>query len=142
MKYLIIKCDELSDQFECDANRTPITMTDDWMEWYKKTNPDYCFEVYEFKNNKFVLAKDYQTFMEQGMAFVRYDNEDEDKFTIIERFPNSNRNDPIPKALRKRALKGKDIDYSLCSCGYVTWFEKNTLYAYTEYYDNHVSQPY
>lgn len=142
MKYLIIKCDELGDQYECDANRTPITMTDNWMEWYKKTNPDYYFEVYEFKNNEFILVKDYETSMEQGMAFVMFDNDDEDKFTIIERFPNFDRNKSMPKTLRKRALKGEEFDDSLRNCGYVSWFEKDTLYAYTEYYDNRINTPY
>lgn len=142
MKYLIIKCDELGDQYECDANRTPITMTDNWMEWYKKTSPDYYFEVYEFKNNEFILVKNYETSMEQGMAFVMFDNDDEDKFTIIERFPNFDRNKSMPKTLRKRALKGEDFDDSLRNCGYVSWFEKDTLYAYTEYYDNRINTPY
>lgn len=142
MKYLIVECDELGDQYECDANRIPITMTDDWKEWYKNTNPDYYFEVYEFKDNKFVLVKNYETSMEQGMAFVMFDNDDEDKFTIIERFPNFDRNKPMPKTLRKRALKGEEFDDSLRNCGYVSWFEKDTLYAYTEYYDNRINTPY
>lgn len=142
MKYLIIECNELGDQYECDANRTPITMTDNWVEWYEKTNPDYYFEVYEFKNNEFVLVKAYDTFMEQGMAFAMFDDEDENKFTIIERFPNSDRYDPMPKTLRKRASKGQDLDYSLYNCGYVSWFEEGHLYAYTEYYDNHIHTPY
>ena len=30
MKYLIIECNELGDQWECDADRTPICMTDDY----------------------------------------------------------------------------------------------------------------
>ena len=142
MKYLIMRCEELNDQYECDANRTPITMTDNWMEWYKKTEPDYYFEVYEYKNNQFVCVKDYATSMEQGMAFVMFDDDDEDKFTIIERFPNFNRDNPMPKTLRKRALKGEDFDDSLRNCGYVSWFEKGTLYAYTEYYDNRINTPY
>lgn len=142
MKYLIMRCEELNDQYECDANRTPITMTDNWMEWYKKTSPDYYFEVYEFKNNEFILVKNYETSMEQGMAFVMFNDDDEDEFTIIERFPNFDRNKSMPKTLRKRALKGEDLDDSLRNCGYVSWFEKGTLYAYTEYYDNRINTPY
>ena len=142
MKYLIIECDELGDQCECDANRIPITMTDDWEKWYEKTKPDYYFEVYEFKNNEFVLVKDYETPMEQGMAFVTYENYDDEECVIIERFPNVDRDKPMPKALRKRALKGEDFDDSLRNCGYVSWFEKGKFYAYTEYYDNHINEPY
>lgn len=142
MKYLIMRCEELNDQYECDAHRIPITMTDDWETWYKKTEPDYYFEVYEYKNNRFVCVKDYATSMEQGMAFVMFDDNDEDKFTIIERFPNFDRDNPMPKALRKRALKGEEFDDSLRNCGYVSWFEKGTLYAYTEYYDSRINTPY
>lgn len=142
MKYLIIKCDELCDQYECDANRIPITMTDNWMEWYEKTRPDYCFEVYEFKNNEFILVKDYETSMEQGMVFVMCNDDNENEFTIIEKFPNFDRNKSMPKTLHKRALKGEDLDDSLRNCGYVSWFEKGILYAYTEYYDNRINTPY
>lgn len=41
-KYLIIECDELSDAYECDADRTPICLTDD----FEKFN-HYGYEIYE-----------------------------------------------------------------------------------------------
>lgn len=43
MKYLIVKCEELDDGWECDARRTPMYITDNW----KKKRPKYPFEVYE-----------------------------------------------------------------------------------------------
>lgn len=142
MKYLIVECDELGDQYECDANRVPITMTDNWKEWYEKTKPDYYFEVYEFKDNRFFLVKDYETPMVQGMAFVMYENYDDTDCLVIKRFPNVDRHQPMPKDLRKRALKGEAFDDSLRNCGYVSWFEDGHFYAYTEYYDNHINEPY
>ena len=93
------------------------------------------------KNNEFILVKDYDTPMEHGMVFVNCEDE-EGVFTIIERFPNSDRNKSMPKTLRERALKGEDFDDSLCNCGYVSWFENGRFYAYTEYYDNHINTPY
>lgn len=55
-KYLIIKCNELSDQYECDADRFPVCLVDDWADFNK-----YGYEVYEvLKNNTFKLIKNYE----------------------------------------------------------------------------------
>jgi hypothetical protein len=142
MKYLIVECDELGDQYECDANRIPITMTDDWKKWYEETKPYYSFEVYEFKDNEFALVKDYETPMEQGMAFVMYENYDDVECAFIERFPNVDRYKPMPKDLYERALEDECFDDSLRTCGYLSWSEGNKFYAYTEYFDNHINPPY
>ena len=52
--YLIVKCRELIDGWECDADRTPFCMTD---------NPSLygrSFEVYELQDdNTFELIKEY-----------------------------------------------------------------------------------
>ena len=143
MKYLIIKCEELGDQWECDANRTPITMTNDWKAWYKKVKPDYYFEVYEYKNNQFVCVKNYEASMEHGMAFVWYDNSmPACTFNVIERFPNYDRHTVMPMDLYERALEGEDFDDSLKNFGYVSWAEGDRYYAYTEYYDHRICSPY
>lgn len=143
MKYLIMKCEELNDQYECDADRTPITMTDNWKTWYKDNNPNYCFEVYEYKNNHFTCVKDYSTSMENGMVFVWFDEDTPVcEFNVITRFPNYNRDMPMPKDLYARAKMGEDFDDSLSNCGYVSWNEGDRYYAYTEYYDNRISCPY
>lgn len=58
MKYLIVKCEELSDGWECDANRIPVCITDDW----RKIELDYPFEVYKILPSGFLtLIKDYYT---------------------------------------------------------------------------------
>ena len=44
-QYLIVKYEELDDQWERDGNRTPMFMTDDWQRDY----PNYEFEVYELE---------------------------------------------------------------------------------------------
>lgn len=44
-QYLIVEFEECGDQWECDGNRTPRFMTDNWQRDY----PDYEFEVYELE---------------------------------------------------------------------------------------------
>lgn len=54
--YLIIKCHELNDQYECDADRTPICLTHDYSKFKK-----YGYEIYEVReNNTFKLIKEYE----------------------------------------------------------------------------------
>lgn len=56
LKYLIVKCKLLSDQFECDADRTPLFLTDDWKRDYPKEG---YYEVYELMpTNNFKLIKE------------------------------------------------------------------------------------
>lgn len=56
MKYLIIKCKELADQFECDAERIPICITDDM----SKYNYRYGYEIYKINNDgSLTLIKEY-----------------------------------------------------------------------------------
>ena len=57
MKCLIVKCVPLNDQWECDADRIPMFITDDW----KRDAPDYTFEVWEIKENYTLeLIRDYE----------------------------------------------------------------------------------
>lgn len=142
MQYLIMECHELGDQWECDARRIPITLTEDWMAWYEKTNPDYPFEVYEFINETigFTCVKEYETPMEEGMVFAYYD--DDDTPIIIKKFPNATRDTKVPADILKRARHGEEYDNSLRNCGSISWLENGILYCYTEYSDNHVYSPF
>ena len=55
MKYLVVKCDELGDQFECDADRTPICLTDNYSEYDKNG-----YEIYEVNSDgTFTLIREY-----------------------------------------------------------------------------------
>lgn len=51
MKYLIVKFDYLNDQYECDADRVPMYLTDDWVN---NAPTDYDYEVYEVQPNNFL----------------------------------------------------------------------------------------
>ena len=46
-KYLIVKYEPLNDQYECDANRIPLCITEDW----KNKAFDCEFEVYEINED-------------------------------------------------------------------------------------------
>ena len=55
MKYLIIKCQVLNDQSECDVDRTPLLITDDFDDF-----DCYDYEIYEIKENGTLeLIKEY-----------------------------------------------------------------------------------
>lgn len=75
MKYLIVKCRELNDQYECDADRTPICLTDDFKKFDK-----YGYEIYEITSeNTFKLIKEYDTSSDKGMAVYKWYDEDDEK---------------------------------------------------------------
>lgn len=55
-KYLIMECNELADQYECDADRFPVCLVDDWADYNK-----YGYEVYEvLEDNTFKLIRNYE----------------------------------------------------------------------------------
>lgn len=80
--YLIIKCEELNDQYECDYNRIPLCLTEDCSKY------GVGYEVYKInKDNTFSLMKESDTAIETGMCVVIRDDND----NIIgnpEKFPN------------------------------------------------------
>lgn len=137
MRYLIMKCDVLDDQYECDADRTPVTMTNDWLAYYRTHDIDYQFEVWELKeDNSFECVKEYDESVEFGMVLGYIDHNQ--KNNIILRFPNLTRNDIIPMGIMERAQAGKCFENTLNSCGTITWEEDNNMYFYAEYEDNRI----
>lgn len=141
MKYLIMKCDELGDQWECDADRTPICMTDDWEAYFNANNIPYDFEVWERQaDNTFKRIKEYYTYMNTGMVFGYCPENNQDPI-IIERFPNKTKEDPIPKHILERGKKGYDYEED-CNGGINWWEDDDNLYFYCWYGDNHIYVPY
>jgi hypothetical protein len=53
-KYLIIKCKELNDQWETDADRTVVCLTNDYNKFNK-----FGYEIYEIKGPALKLVKEY-----------------------------------------------------------------------------------
>lgn len=94
MKYLIVKCDELSDGWECDAYREPICMTDDYSKY------GYGYEVYELQSdNTFKLIKDYDKINEEGIAV--YDYTDDKLNKIFEKHKDLGRYEITKSQIKK-----------------------------------------
>lgn len=60
MLYLIMKCRELDDGWECDADRKPIAITDNWHAWVAIHKPKYPYEVYANFSGKMHKIKNYE----------------------------------------------------------------------------------
>ena len=138
-KYLIVKCKELGDQFECDADREPMFLVDDWGEWFNKNHPTYQFEVYKFvDDNEATLEKTYDESMDEGMALYFWnmdDNHEEVAPTVIAHYKDYDRHTKVPDKVWKIFRQGaywadgdefteKDFKNDLRSCGYVSWDDK------------------
>ena len=138
-KYLIMKCEELGDQYECDANREPICLVDDWEDWYKKNFPTYRFEVYKFVDDEEAeLVKRYEDYIDEGMALYFWnieDNYEEVEPTVVGQYPNFDRNSPVPKKVWKIFRQGaywadeevyteKEFKNDLASGGYAAWCDE------------------
>lgn len=140
MKYLIVKCVELGDQWECDADRVPMYMTDDWESNMPK---DYRFEVYEVQTNGTLeKIKDYDFPMESGMVWGYYDNIRSNNFHILTKYKDRTREDKIPKKIRTILREETDcVEVSsswVRSSGYISGIAEkdDKFYVYGEYSDN------
>lgn len=139
MKYLIIECEELGDQWECDANRTPVCITDDFDKYNQ-----YGYEIYKICDNEtFELIKNYEESDEEGYAIYKWynDNEVEDKEpdVIIEEFKNAECSDFTKSKIKK--LKSKyhfkdtvDEIYSDIQCSHQHGEEINHEWVVLGYY--------
>jgi hypothetical protein len=80
--YLIVKCEPLNDQYECEADRTPICLTEDYSSYGRG------YEVYEvMKDNSLKLIKEYDEAKERGIAiFISDDFEDFTPKHVYEKF--------------------------------------------------------
>lgn len=138
MKYLIMKCKPLSDQWECDADRTPLMITDDW-----QTNaPKNClFEVWEIDDNGRIkkLIKDYDTPMEWGMIFGYWHY---GEFVVVEKYPNRTYKDGCPTEIREFFASLGNIDEQLERYGHLAAYGEDNdhfRYVYSDYSDDEMS---
>ena len=74
MKYLVVKCNELSDQFECDADRTPICVVDNYADYNKMG-----YEIYEINADGLLTKiREYDTATDEYFSYCEYDNNSND----------------------------------------------------------------
>lgn len=70
-KYLIVECVELGDQWECDADRTPICVVDDYSKY-----SDGGYDIYKINSDgSLTLIQDY-TKCKTYFAVCRWDDLD------------------------------------------------------------------
>ncbi len=152
-KYLIVKCEELGDQYECDADREPMFLVDDWKDWINKNHPTYPFEVYKFVDEEeATLEKTYYEALDEGMALYYWDNDEEDHEaiapTVIAHYKDYDRNKKVPDKVWKIFRQGaywddgdefteKDFKNDLKCCGWAAWLDKEykKYWVYGHYAD-------
>ena len=152
VKYLIVKCMELSDQYECDADREPMFLVDDWEDWFEKNHPTYQFEVYKFVDEKeATLEKTYDEVMDEGMALYFWnmdDNFEEVAPTVIAHYKDYDRHKTVPDKVWEIFRQGaywtdddefteKDFKKDLKCQGYASWDDKEhkKYWVYGHYAD-------
>lgn len=138
MMFLIMKCEPLDDQWECDANRIPLMVTADW---HANIPKDCYFEVWEINDDGQIgkCIKDYETSMEQGMVFGYWDElSTKEQFIALKKYPNRTRENKCPSDVRKQFIACADVDNCLERSGYISGLDESNqrYYVYGEYFDN------
>ena len=153
--YLIVKCEELNDQYETDADRKPICLVNDWEEWFINNKVDYTFEVYEINDNgECVLIKDYNTPANWGMALYYWNinnNYEQISPTIVHKWPNTDKTASIPEEVWTNIkqdtwdmplicvpMSEERARFYLKELGYVEWYnhENTENWYYGPYINN------
>lgn len=104
MEYLIIECNELGDQWECDADRTPICITEDPSKY------GVGYEVWKILDDGTLeKIKDYKKALEKGLALYYWEEgrEEEEAPTIIEKYPNKDRDSFSKSFFKKMKARAK-----------------------------------
>lgn len=132
MKYLIVECLELGDQFECDADRKPICITND------PSNYSSGYDIYEIKEDgSLSLIKEYDEYNEEGMI-LSCQKEGETKPVILQKWKNFDR-DSIPLEIIKQCKFKKstpeEIKSQICSVGSYQEKHSKKNILLTEYFD-------
>jgi hypothetical protein len=143
MKYLIVKCEELGDQYECDANRIPVCITDNPSEY------GLGYEVYELEeDNTFSLVKEYDTPLERGMALYYWgidEDERKDKPTIIQKWVNFTRFEITEEIVEQIGFEEEEVNEIIksieCQGSYAEDFDDKWL-VLGEYLDDYFSVGY
>ena len=105
MKYLIVECHKLGDQWECDADRTPICITENPSEY------GVGYEVWKIlSDGTLEKIRGYDKALEEGMALYSWKNEEEviegTSPNVMIKYPNKDRDsfaDNFFKRLKIRA---------------------------------------
>ena len=131
MKYLIVKCKELEDQYECDCDRKPICITDDPQKYSSG------YDIYEVKEDGTLsLVKSYDEYNENGMTLL-YQKEDEDEPITLQKWEGLERDDVTFEIIKQcgfRKNTEKKIKSQICSMGSYQENRTEGIYLLTEYF--------
>lgn len=106
MEYLIVKCKELEDPYECDASRTPVCLCKDYTPY--KT---WGYEVYEVDAlGNFKLIQNYDEEIDEHYYVVIYDGDDCENIVSVERLGTELSDNEISTLKRKYKIPGKFKD--------------------------------
>ena len=138
MKYLIIECNELGDQWECDADRTPICITENPSEY------GIGHEVWKIlSDGTLEKIRNYDEALEEGMALYYWeDGREEEAPTIIEKYPNKDRDGFSKNFFEKLKVRVKfsetvaDIETNIHCCGAHGEQIEGKWIVFGEYRDN------
>ena len=137
MSYLIVKVYPLGDQYECDADREPYKVVEDW----RKERVKELYEVYEINGDgSLTLVKEYESALESGMALYFFNEEDdweEVEPTVIYKFPDMTRHDKVPKNVKQYVKNFEQVGGSsnLVTRGSFSYDNDGKHYVYGEYSD-------
>lgn len=138
MKYLIVKVSPLNDGYECDADREPYKVVENW----KTEKVKGMYEVYAIHGDgSLTLIKEYDTALESGMALYFVDINDDWSTvepTVVYKYPGLTRKDKVPKEVKQYV---KDFDHldppnNLTYCGSLSYDNDDRRYVYGEYFDD------
>ena len=119
--YLVVKCEELGDQYECDANRVPICLTEDYDKYNKRG-----YEIYKvLSDNTFELVRQYDEITKVDIVVAIWysedncDNEPDEIVHICDGNRDAVTTEMIKTVKNKYHLYGsvKYIKQSIASCG-------------------------
>lgn len=122
------------------TNHVPVTMTEDWYNWYIENEPDYDFIVYEYKNNKFIYTTCSDEIEPLGTMFaIVHENVDgygTDKFDIIKKYPKHKFNiDDMPIEVQSiyNNTSKDNIDIGINFITMYSGHNDEPIYCYGEY---------
>lgn len=105
-KYLIVECEPLNDPYECDANRTPIKVVDDYSEFNKRG-----YEIWKIEpNGNLTCIKNWEDSVDTGMALYYWENTKDISIippTIIQKETDYTRDDVTSSFCKKLKKKAK-----------------------------------
>lgn len=137
-KYLIVKCEPLDDQYECDANRIPLCIAEDWKSLALDCEFFEAYEINEDGNiSKCIKEWDDPVHAEKGMV-LGYWSENTGEFIIEKKFVNRKPVDGIPAEVKAYLQTFSDYyDDDWKTSNYVCAYDYyNNEYIYGEYEGN------